>query len=95
MTLLCFWCLQDVNRPSPKDERTGYAYQDQHFGITRGQAPLLDVEPKRHVMCCLHLNLSIVGTLWKHGVLYHLSGPKKRDRADRLNARLKELSIHM
>ena len=65
------------------------------FGVTRGRAPILDVDPCYHVMCCLHLNLSIVGTLWKHGVLYHLSGPKKRERADRVNLRLKELGIHV
>lgn len=73
----------------------GFAYEDLHFGVSRGKAPILDVDPNRHIMRCLHLNLSIVGTLWKHGVLNHLSGPKKKERADRVNLRLKELGIHM
>jgi hypothetical protein len=69
-------------------------YISSHRNVKNGQPPMIDIDIMRHVGCCLHLNISVVGTLWEHGLCVSLSGDGASARVNAINSRLAGLSVH-
>lgn len=71
-------------------------YRKSHFGVQHGIRPLLPLDPMKYVGCCLHLLLSVTGTLWVHGVLAALGGSSESKRkCELMNEKLRELRISL
>ncbi len=89
---------QDVDEDKKCHENDGEEdvkkYRSLHFGVRHGREPLLPIEPMKVIGCCLHLLLSVVRTLWEHGVCVHLSGRGSKLRVEELNDKLTALGIH-
>jgi hypothetical protein len=69
-------------------------YMKAHKSVLNARPPLIDIEIIRHVGCCLHLNMSVIGTLWEYGICSQLSGDGAKARVEKINERLGQLSVH-
>ena len=83
-----FNCQADLDAEEAPANPTEYEIQHASSGWHR--IPLLDVDPRHVVLCCLHLVLSLTKTLFKKRVLHMIH---TNDQAKRLNDLLASLGI--
>lgn len=65
-------------------------YREQHWSTSHHQGPLLDVEPSKVYICCLHLLLSITKVLFNLSVRLHIHTAQQ---ARVVNTLMEELDI--
>ena len=75
------------NDPRPVSER---AYEDIHASSGWKRRPLLNIEPIDHILCTLHLMLSLSKLIFKSRIIPMLL---TEDIAERCNSYLKEIGI--
>lgn len=98
MTFSLFVLLQDVHddkqRHSMDSQDDQKKFAKLHYGQNHGRESLLPIEPMKFIGCALHLQLSVMRTLWEDAVCVHLTGHTKQQRVDAVNSKLSELRVH-
>lgn len=75
----------------------GYTWLQAHFGVMYGTYPLVNIKPMDWVICLLHLNLRIVGSLFKELIVEKigLNALDGQDQQEQLFDLLKSAHINM
>lgn len=84
------WQSQDVDTERhPSDDNK---YRREHAGVTWHQAPLLHIEPVDHVLCTLHLLLSVTKSFWR---LCILDNVRSEEMVLQINEAVKKNGIYI